>query len=115
MTIQEVYKELNGNYDEILARFRSPALVQRFAMKFVNDGSYNELTAALAEGRGEDAFRAAHTLKGVAKNLSFTKLGDSSAELTELLRDGDVEAGRAYLPKLTADYEMTVGALKKFG
>ena len=35
----------------------------------------------------EDAFRGAHTLKGVCQNLSFDHLYEVSNELTELLRD----------------------------
>ena len=34
----------------------------------------------------ESAFRAAHTLKGVAQNLDFGDLGRSAAALTEALR-----------------------------
>ena len=38
-------------------------------------------------GNYEDAFRGAHTLKGVCQNLSFDRLYEASNELTELLRD----------------------------
>ena len=56
--------------------------------KFLDDGSYQELVNALKEGRDEDAFRAAHTLKGVCQNLSFTSLYEPSQTITEALRGG---------------------------
>ena len=40
----------------------------------------------IAKNDGEEAFRAAHTLKGVCLNLGFDELYEVSAEITEKLR-----------------------------
>lgn len=113
MTIKEFYEKTSGNYQEALNRMMKEALVQRFALKFINDGSFNELTAGLAEGNTEIAFRAAHTLKGVCMNLAFTKLAGSAIEITEMLRSGDIDAAKVYFPAIKADYEMVIAALKE--
>ena len=71
MTIKECYEKVGSDYDGVLKRLGSEALVKRFAVKFLNDPSFQELTDGLAAQDGEKAFRAAHTLKGVCLNLVF--------------------------------------------
>lgn len=81
MTIKECYEKVGSDYDGVLKRLGSEALVKRFAVKFLNDPSFQELTDGLAAQDGEKAFRAAHTLKGVCLNLGFTELYKVSAEV----------------------------------
>ena len=88
MTLKECYAALGGDYDEVMGRLRSERLVQKFVLKFLNDGSYQLLLDSLAAGDREEAFRAAHTIKGVCANLAFNDLLASSEQLTEALRDG---------------------------
>ena len=63
----------------------------------------------------EDAFRSAHTLKGVCQNLSFDRLYEVSYELTELLRDrtGEQPGIPKAMEKVTEVYEMTIEEIKK--
>ncbi len=87
MNIRECYETLGSNYDEVLRRFcGSEDTVKRFALKFLDDGTYDELCSAMEESDGERAFRAAHTLKGIAINLGFDLLFAAASELTEALR-----------------------------
>ena len=115
MTIEQCYQEMGGNYTEVCGRLPSQRLVEKFVRKFLDDQSYAEPTAAMAAGDHDVAFRAAHTLKGVAANLSFTKLRASASELTELLRaPADTippEAG-PMLEAVTQDYEATIAAIR---
>ena len=81
MTLQECYTALGGDYDEVLGRLRSESLVQKFVLKFPADPSYDMLQTALAAQDWAEAFRGAHTIKGVCQNLSFTTLYRSSSLL----------------------------------
>ena len=74
MTMQECYKAIGGNYEAVLGRLHSEALIQRFTLKFLEDQSYPLLKQALGDNNYEEAFRGAHTLKGVCQNLSFDRL-----------------------------------------
>ena len=74
MTMQECYKAIGGNYEAVLGRLHSEALIQRFTLKFLEDQSYLQLKQTLVNKNYEDAFRSAHTLKGVCQNLSFDRL-----------------------------------------
>ena len=88
MTLQEFYTVTGGNYEDALVRLHSERLVQKFVLKFLNDDSYSLPCRSLEEQNMEEAFRAAHTLKGVCMNLGFERLLHSSRKLTESLRNG---------------------------
>lgn len=114
MTLEECYRAVGGDYADVMGRLRSERLVQKFVLKFPEDGSYGLLCRSMEEGNDAEAFRAAHTIKGMCRNLGFTKLGDSSDELTEALRHGDKPAAEALLPRVARDYEETVSAIGAF-
>ena len=114
MTLQQCYQAMGADYDDVLGRLRSERLIQKFMLKFLDDGSYELLCASMANGSLEDAFRASHTIKGVCQNLGFTKLGRSSHDLTEALRGGDGAAAAGLLGQVQADYDETVSAIRAF-
>lgn len=62
--------------------------MQKFVLKFLDDKSMELLKTSMVEETYEEAFRAAHTIKGICQNLSFTRLYESSSALSEALRDG---------------------------
>ena len=88
MDLKACYAQLGGDYDAVIGRLRSEDRVVRFLGLFRADDSFQLLETAMAASDWPTAFRAAHTLKGVALNLAFTKLAHSSSELTEALRSG---------------------------
>ena len=49
MTMQECYKAIGGNYEAVLGRLHSEALIQRFTLKFLEDQSYLQLKQAKQE------------------------------------------------------------------
>ena len=114
MTLQECYAALEGDYQGVLGRLTSERMVQKFALKFLNDGSYQLLISSMEEGNYEEAFRAAHTIKGVCQNLAFTHLAQSSSALTEALRSGMSPEAPGLLEKVKADYQRTVSAIQEF-
>ena len=87
-------------------------MVQRFALKFLNDTSYQTLEETLKEKNVEQAFRAAHTLKGVCLNLGFDNLFTVSSELTERLRAGELDGTEELFEKVKEQYEITVKAIR---
>ena len=115
MTIQECYEAIGGNYEDVLGRLQNDALIRKFTLKFLEDQSYLQLKQALENKNYEDAFRSAHTLKGVSQNLSFDRLYEVSNELTELLRDrtGEQPGISEAMEKVTEVYEMMIEEIKK--
>lgn len=114
MTLKECYAALNGDYEEAMGRLRSERLVQKFVLKFLDDGSFDLLCRSMEAGDQPEAFRAAHTIKGVCQNLSFTRLLASGEKLTEALRDGPTPEAPALFTQVQADYRQTVDAIRRF-
>ena len=114
MTMQECYQAMGADYEDVLGRLRSERLIQKFVLKFLDDGSYELLCRSMEEGRIEEAFRASHTIKGVCQNLGFTRLGQSSHDLTEALRGGKSPAADGLLEQVKEDYRQTAGAIRAF-
>ena len=99
MTIQECYTALGGNYEEVLGRLYSEALVKKFVVKFLADQSYQLLESSL---------------KGVTQNLGFIRLYESSHEITEALRTKDYDLAAQLFPRVEADYLQTAAAIQAF-
>lgn len=114
MTLRECYAALEGDYESVVARLMTERLVQKFIIRFLDDASYDLLCKSLEAGDCNEAFRAAHTLKGVCQNLSFTKLYESSARITEALRGGKNENALTFFPQVQEDYNQTISAIKAF-
>ena len=114
MTLKECYDAMGANYEEVLGRLRSEKLIQKFALKFLDDPSYDLLVTSMEAEDYAEAFRGAHTIKGVCSNLGFTKLLASSSALTEALRNGYTPEAAGLLEKTKEDYAATIVALRAF-
>ena len=114
MSLQECYTALGGDYDSVIGRLRSERMVQKFALKFLNDGSFDLLCQSMDAKNYEEAFRAAHTIKGVCQNLSFTRLYESSSQLSEALRHGYTPEADGLVEQVGTDYQETIGAIRAF-
>ena len=113
MDLRECYAQLGGDYDAVIGRLRSEDRVIRFAGLFRADESFSLLETAMAASDWTTAFRAAHTLKGVALNLAFTRLADSSSELTEALRSGaPAQDPTPLYETVRTDYQTVITALE---
>lgn len=115
MTIKECYDAIGANYEEIIGRLRTEERVKKFLMKVLSDKSYDLLINSLEERNIEEAFRAAHTIKGVCQNLSLTRLYQSSSELAELLR-GRQDYGEDIEPlleRVKEDYAQMTEQIRK--
>ena len=113
MTVEECYQKMGGDYGEISHRFPSDMFIKKFAIKFLDDPSFSDLEKYLAQGNVEEAFRAAHTLKGVASNLAFSQLYPLSVEITEILRAGKLEGTETLFPQLKEKYDITIQCIKE--
>ena len=117
MNIQECYESFGGDYDDVLARLSKEERVEKYILRFLDDPSFGQLKGALAEGNTELAFRAAHTLKGVAQNLSLTPIYEIDFQLTETLRNYnsvDMDLAKAQFEKTEAVYNKVIEEIKKY-
>ena len=76
MTTREFYESIGASYDSVLVRFGSEKMITKFAKRFADDTTFQDMCKALEEKNVKEAFRMAHTLKGICSNLalmSFTR------------------------------------------
>lgn len=114
MTLQECYKMMESDYEDVLGRLYKEELVKKFVIKFLSDPSYDNLCKAMEERNRREAFRASHTMKGVCQNLSFTRLYESSKNLTEALREDWGANVNELFEQTSEDYKQTVAAIREF-
>lgn len=115
MTVKECYEAIGANYEEVMGRLRTEERVKKFLLKVLNDKSYDLLTSSMEARNIEEAFRAAHTMKGVCQNLSLTRLYHSASELSEVLRDRsdygeDIEP---VLERVKEDYAQMIAQIQQ--
>lgn len=119
MTVKELYDEIGGNYGNALSRLMNDRLIGKFVLKFLQDGSFAKLSEAVDKEDWTEAFHEAHTVKGVALNLAFDRLGESASKLTDALRPenvGSVDAAaiKALYDTVASDYNRTAEGIKKY-
>ena len=112
-TLEQCYEEMGGDYKGVLGRLMKEERITRFLGKFKNDNMWETLEKSVEQKQWEEAFRAAHSLKGVCANLGITRLENSSSELTEVLRDGEPTVDISpLLEQVRGDYEIVMKALE---
>ena len=65
MTMRECYEAIGGNYEDVLGRLHSEALIRRVTLKFLEDQSYIQLKQALE--KVPEVYEM--TIEGIKKGL----------------------------------------------
>lgn len=114
MTLEECYNKLHGDYNDVKSRLMNDKLIERIILKFPGDPSMQTLRDKIEVGDNPAAFRAVHTLKGVAGNLSFSELYRDAYNLTEQMRDCVSDADPILMAKLEDSYGLVIDVLKEY-
>ena len=107
MTLQECYVKIGGDYNDILHRFMNENMIH----KFPQDNNMALFEESWAKKDYETAFRAMHTLKGVAVNLGFTALYNVSSALTEKLRSQEYDNLDGLIADVKKQYDIVIEAI----
>lgn len=86
---------------------------EKFVRRFLQDTSFKTLCQALLCQDMKEAFRAAHTLKGISQNLCFTRLQTASQALANALREGAQLPNSALFGQVEQAYRQTISAIAK--
>lgn len=113
MTLSEFYSKLGGNCAEVLKRIPSEQMLKKFVKMYQKDPSFSQLEEAVAQKDWQTAFRAAHTLKGVAQNLGLADLQRTASELTEALRGAKPLTQPELLDAVRISQKQIVDAMKE--
>lgn len=115
MTVKECYEAIGADYEDVMGRLRKDERVQKFVLKLLDDKSYELLENSVASKDMSEAFRAAHTLKGVCQNLSLTPLFQSASDLAERLRNAQdySEDMEPLLEQVKKDYTHMIDCIRQ--
>ena len=111
--VEQFYKNINGNYSEAISRMRDDERIKKYLKFFLMDESFEQLKKTMEAQNCEEAFKFAHTLKGVTKNLAFTDLGNVVEEITELLRNGDLPEAQKLFIVVEEKYNLVISEINK--
>lgn len=87
MELEEFYKQVGGNFEDVKRRLLNEEFIRKFVLKFKYDETFDNLIDAFNKADYKEAFRFIHTLKGTSVNLGFDDLYQASCNLTECLRE----------------------------
>lgn len=119
MTVQELYKAIDGDYEAAKRVMMMDAMIARYLPMLADDTSYGRLMTAWENKDEKGIFEATHAMKGVCGNLGLTSLSKKASELTEEFRPGqprtlsDSEVA-AKVEALKAQYDRTIEAIRAF-
>lgn len=104
------------DYEDGLARFSgNKQLYEKFLYGFLKDETYNGIKKSIKEEDFVDAFKCAHTLKGISGNLSLQRLYNACIPFVEMLRNNkDTGAAVNSLNELDKIYISTISAINQF-
>jgi len=111
--------ENGADVEGTLHRFMgNGALFLKFLVKFKDDQNFALLRNSIEQKDYEEAFKAAHTLKGVSANLGLTPIYASASNLTELLRgkapsEVDVEQVMQEKAALEESYQLFIKIIEE--
>lgn len=109
MTLKEFYESLGVEYEVVLNRLRREDRIAKYLRQFIADPAFEQLRCAMEAAEHEEAFRAAHTIKGMCLNLSLGRLSDAACTLVEALRAGDAAGAQREYDVLQPVYTSVCG------
>lgn len=108
---KDVFTSYGGDYEPTMERMMgNQKLYIKFLDQLLADENIGKLEQALQEENLKAAFEAAHALKGVVGNLGLTPLYESTCDIVEPLRRGDLGAD---YPSLFATIKQNFTNVKK--
>ncbi len=111
--VEELYNNIGGDYNKAIGRMQDDERIKKYLKFFLYDESFSQLKNGIESKNCEEAFKGAHTLKGVSQNMSFEVLSTKVIEITEELRAGNLETAITLFPEVEKTYEKVINEIKK--
>ena len=119
MTLEELYREIGGSYEQAISVLRVERLVDKHIRRLAANGVTDRVIAAKADMNPTELFESAHAMKGVCSNLGLVSLAQAASEIAEEFRPGnprrlsDSEVA-ARLDRIAGLYEHTAAGIRKY-
>ena len=119
MTLQELYREIGGNYDQAMRVLRMEKLLDKHIRKLTSNGVVEHLLEAGKEMDPTRLFESAHAVKGVCANLGLVTLSEAASEIAEEYRPGNPRTlsdaqVKAKLQEIADLYQKTTDGISRY-
>ena len=119
MTLQELYGEIGGDFDQALKVLRMEKLIDKLIRKFPNNGVVDGLISAGDSMDPTRLFESAHALKGVSANLGLVGISTLASEIAEEYRPGNVrqltdDEVKDRIQRISDVYKTTLEGIRKY-
>lgn len=105
MTVKEFYDEIGVDYNYVMSRLQSEEFVKSYFSLFLEDDQAQKLKEAVGARRHQEAFEAAHSMKGICLNLDLKPLSGAVSPVVEYLRNAPEGAELSGLEEASAAFE----------
>ena len=119
MTLQELYSQIGGDYEQALRVMRVEKLIDKHIRKLVTNGVVDGLVDAAERMGPAELFDAAHAMKGICANLGLTALAEMASEIAEEYRGSNQrkltdEQAKEKIAQIEALYKKTAESIGKY-
>ena len=119
MTLQELYRQIGGDYDQALRVLRVEKLVDKHIRKLTKNGLIEALVNAGDTMDPTQLFETSHAVKGNCANLGLTNLSAAASEISEEFRPGNPrrfsdEEVRGKLERIDAMYRQAADGISRY-
>lgn len=105
-SFKEKFIAAGNDYAALSERtFEDETLIAELMKMLLADDSFSKMRDCMDKGETENAFRAAHSLKGSCGMLGFTALFESMKLITDFLRYGELDSAEKVYPQVLSEYE----------
>lgn len=119
MTLQELYSQIQGDYDKAMQVLRMEKLLDKHIRKLPANSIFGDLAAAGESMDANALFENAHAVKGVCANLGLVKLSALASDIAEEFRPGNARRltdaqVKQILNEIDALYQKTASAIEQY-
>lgn len=119
MTLEELYQEIGGSYEQAINVLRIEKLMDKHIRKLPKNDVFPKLIDAGRTMEPTQLFECAHAAKGICGNLGLVGLAEASSEIAEEFRPGNerklTDAEVAERIDLIADlYGKTLDGIRRY-
>lgn len=119
MTLQELYAQIDGNYEQAIRVLRVEKLMDKHIRKLTKNGVVEKLLEAAGEMDPVQMFETAHAMKGVCGNLGLSRLSEMASDIAEEFRPGNErkmtdEAVKAEVEEIRSLYGKTAEGIRRY-
>ncbi len=88
MTLQELYSNIDGDFDQAQKILRMEKLIDKHIRKLPGNPVFASFAEAAKTMDPVSLFESAHAIKGVCSNLGLIRLADAASDIAEEFRPG---------------------------